>query len=464
MFTFRTIDILLGYSILCVASNAKREHALAANHAPEPSFPSGYVRTTSHNSTLSRVTSSSMSSISARTGMSAVSYHPWCWGAKILKELDWGDYGTVTLLRFPRRMLFAMKKQIGDRNMFEREYVLQELAAKTCPLSIAVIFTAWEDWTNYALLEAGLGGDLRQWMISNFNSGGLAFVDDGRLAQLIFAQVVLAVKRIHDAGITHANLKPENIIVMSETCKKLHAAKCSSVTSDCTFSQRWIDNKCAVKISNYGMSCVDREASGSLPEMHGCSSHSDLSPAYSAPELFYGAEEHVPSPKSPKRSAMDIWALGCILHFILYGTHLFFDDADHHLRRTHILMVPFFINCAWPEAPKLKKIRKVCKNVIWRDGFLGSRAIAEDVWNLPYVEEVHTETLSVEEHEASSVGHGENYVPPEIVTGAVKSSLNSSHELPGLYATFRNPFPDAREAMNAVTSLFDLEEWDSLVS
>merc|ERR1712066_1201815 len=161
----------------------------------------------------------------------------------------------------------------------DREFVIQELASKSCPLSIAVVFTHWEHSTNYALLEPAFGGTLAEWVQANFPEG-LAHVDDGFLAQMILAQLVLALQRIHEAGIVHADYKPENLMINNANCKNLATALCTSRHEACTASQKWIDNKCAVKLVDYGLACIDRAAAGTMPRLHGCVKRTAGTPPY----------------------------------------------------------------------------------------------------------------------------------------------------------------------------------------
>eukprot|EP00928_Gymnodinium_smaydae_P040429 TRINITY_DN2741_c0_g3_i1.p1 TRINITY_DN2741_c0_g3~~TRINITY_DN2741_c0_g3_i1.p1 ORF type:complete len:413 (-),score=55.98 TRINITY_DN2741_c0_g3_i1:73-1311(-) len=390
-------------------------------------YAANAVRMASHSKKTLASKSSDVEALSNNTNTSGK--HPWSRYATTVATLGKGAFGEVELLEFPQHFLVAMKMQVGkpvgNRFDIDREYFLQELAAQQCPLSVGVIFSSWQGPTNFALLEAGFGGSLESWVQSNFPRG-LANIDGGRLAQLIFAQIVLATKRIHQIGITHADMKPANLIVKNRACKDLRLARCRSATTPCTFSQRWIDNQCAVKIADYGLACVDRTARDGLPPMHGCTNADSGTPIFMAPEVFAMRQ---------KTTLVDVWALGGILHFILYGKYLFFDERTGQLQGNDIMKAPFFSNCRWPAAPRGWQIYRVCASSLWR-GEIWKRSTAEELWQLPYVSEVHAWTRNVEAVEAHAEGHARNFKYPDAITAPFKSWLS----LPGFIAASWNPF------------------------
>eukprot|EP00928_Gymnodinium_smaydae_P073877 TRINITY_DN56992_c0_g1_i1.p1 TRINITY_DN56992_c0_g1~~TRINITY_DN56992_c0_g1_i1.p1 ORF type:complete len:403 (-),score=18.27 TRINITY_DN56992_c0_g1_i1:298-1506(-) len=312
------------------------------------------------------------------------------------ERLGKGSFGAVRLLEFPMGYRVAMKMQNALKshpNDVDREYVLQELAAKSCPLCLAVLVSGWQGDTNYALLEAGFGGSLDSWVHSNFPNG-LASIEGGRLAQLIFAQIVLATMRMHQVGITHSDMKPANIIVMSQDCNNLHEARCQSPLVQCTYAQRWIDNQCAVKIADYGLACVDSRLNQGFPNMHGCTNAKAGTPVTMAPEVFKYRF---------KTTAVDVWALGAILYFILYNRYMFTGNTFGVVDTFAIDVLPANWNCRWGSSPRQSQIFDVCSGCIWQDS--KTRLTAAQLWNRPYVSEVHASTLHVEQQQKNAVGH-----------------------------------------------------------
>eukprot|EP00928_Gymnodinium_smaydae_P100412 TRINITY_DN9844_c0_g1_i1.p1 TRINITY_DN9844_c0_g1~~TRINITY_DN9844_c0_g1_i1.p1 ORF type:complete len:286 (-),score=10.24 TRINITY_DN9844_c0_g1_i1:605-1405(-) len=131
------------------------------------------------------------------------STHPWSSQTTYIKFLGKGSFGSVSLLQTRNGRYLAMKEQVvnGNRDMIENEYKLQAMAARVCPLSVGLITYTWmskdEGWfTNnyvpksYALLEYGAAGSLESWLQKHRFHQGIHMVDHGRLAQLIFAQII----------------------------------------------------------------------------------------------------------------------------------------------------------------------------------------------------------------------------------------------------------------------------------
>lgn len=319
------------------------------------------------------------------------------------------------------------------KSEIDREFVIQELASEVSPLSIAVIFTHWKKSTNYALLEPAFGGTLEEWMSRNFPKG-LAHVDDGFLAQLIFSQLVLALKRIHRVGIVHADYKPANLMINNAICKNMATARCARQDKPCTPSQKWIDNRCAVKLMDYGLACIDRAANGKMPRLHGCVRRQAGTPAFMDADAHHG---------ELTRPSFDVWALGTTLHWLLFNAHLFVDGTGR-LNKGSIETTPALVNCWWPAVPQITNAASVCRSTLWRDGIAGKRATTEELWNnFAYLsEEARSHALRVESMEHGAIGHGQNYQPPAVITDAVMpwSTWIRERALPGLHSVVTNPF------------------------
>jgi len=261
------------------------------------------------------------------------------------------------------------------------------------------------------LLEPAFGGSLDTWLPANFPKG-LSHVDDGLLAQLIFAQLVLAVKRIHQEGIVHADYKPANLMINKKVCKNLKKATCKEQQgSNCTASQKWMDNECAIKLIDYGMACVDRPATRKLPRLYGCVQERKGTPAFMDPNAHEGG--------LTKPSA-DIWALGVTLYWLLFNKHLF---ADKHgmLNPYAIHYAPTAYNCYWPSAPLMSYASSVCHSTLRHDGILGNRTTAEQLWTeFKYVsEDARYWALNAESLEVGAIGHDLDYQPPQVILDAV---------------------------------------------
>lgn len=128
--------------------------------------------------------------------------------------------------------------------------------------------------TMYIILELMEGGEL------------LDRIRKGRLsefcAKLIFYQVVLAVYYLHKEGITHRDLKPDNILLKDHSDNPL------------------------VKVSDFGMS--------KFIDAHTMMKTFCGTPMYVAPEILTNHG------RNPYTNQVDVWSLGVILYVCLSGT------------------------------------------------------------------------------------------------------------------------------------------------
>lgn len=129
------------------------------------------------------------------------------------------------------------------------------------------------------LLEYQKGGNLSQRI-----NEGLLFSEDE--ARVITAQLLLSADFMNLKNVIHRDLKPDNILLNSKN-QAIHD----------------------VRIADLGFAIYVKEESKNMIR---CGT-----PAYCAPEIF------VPTDHLVYTSKVDIYSIGCILFYILTGTHFF---------------------------------------------------------------------------------------------------------------------------------------------
>lgn len=210
----------------------------------------------------------------------------------LTKTLGRGACGEVKLAfskgsceKFAVKLISKKKFSVGGKNQVNlSKQVMSEvkiLKALKHPCIIGIEDVIDTPEMLYIVLELVEGGELFDKVVS---------IDhyDEPTAKLLFYQMVLAVKYLHDQNITHRDLKPENILLSSE------------------------NNETLIKVTDFGLSkFVD---AGSIMRTF-CGT-----PTYLAPEIL------VTAGNGAYTKAIDTWSLGVILFICLSGYPPFSDE------------------------------------------------------------------------------------------------------------------------------------------
>ncbi|XP_036444778.1 serine/threonine-protein kinase NIM1 [Colossoma macropomum] len=162
----------------------------------------------------------------------------------------------------------------------------------------------------YLVLEYAGGGDLH----SRITSQGK--ISDPE-SKIVFAQILSAVKHMHDNNIIHRDLKAENVLFSCNAC---------------------------VKVADFGFSTRVSTNNQMLDTFCG-------SPPYAAPELFKD-ESYMGPP-------VDVWAMGVLLFFMVTGTMPFRADTVPKLRRC--VLEGAYVLPTWVSAPCQRLIQGILK-------------------------------------------------------------------------------------------------------
>lgn len=162
-----------------------------------------------------------------------------------------------------------------------------EILRKLSHPNIVRLKSFYEDVENYYLvMELVPGGDLMDFVAANGAIGEDA-------TQVITKQILDGIAYVHRMGISHRDLKPDNILIMQ-------------------------DDPILVKITDFGLAKISDNATfmktfcGTL--------------AYVAPEVITGKYDLQQSQDSPVNysNLVDIWSLGCLV-YVLLTSHLPFN-------------------------------------------------------------------------------------------------------------------------------------------
>lgn len=198
----------------------------------------------------------------------------------------------------------------GDPVQWEREVALLRRCASH-PNVVALHDVIETSEFVYIIMELAQGGELFQ-----------ALIDEGAYsewdARRFIADLLEALRFLHELGIAHRDVKPENLLLTSASPKLA-----------------------SIKLADFGLAALVEESS--------LLSNGRMTWAYCAPEVFKaGAATNVPvstddanaSPPKPARCSSigvesDVWSVGVVLYVLLSGVHPF--DADGRQTRDQMI-------------------------------------------------------------------------------------------------------------------------------
>ncbi|KAG0643276.1 kinase-like domain-containing protein, partial [Tuber brumale] len=196
------------------------------------------------------------------------------------------------------RAIKTIDKRLSHKLDYSRELLVMAILAKVCRPSLFVEFLGWFEnhETLYIAMEYLEEGDLTKHI-------GTPLPQE--TVRSISKQILEGLEVMHQQGITHRDIKPTNIFVVS-------------------MSPVW------VKLGDFGIS-------KRILAQDATTLHTQVSTqGYGAPEVL-GLDSN--SETSDYTNSVDIWSLGCVVYELLVGTRLFVSEGQ--VFRYYIGKFPF---------------------------------------------------------------------------------------------------------------------------
>lgn len=217
---------------------------------------------------------------------------------EFLRIIGSGAFGKVFLARYVNNdKLYAIKRMNKQflkanrqlDNIYNESQILQETCF--CPFIVKLLHTIETDDYIFIVMEYVKGGELFYY-IKKYQR----FTED--VVRFFVAEIILALKYLHDKDILYRDLKPENILITADGHIKL---------ADFGFATKMNHNENVYTICG--------------------------TPEYMAPEKLLGNGD---------AKETDYWSLGCLIFEMLCGQPPFYDTATDRIY-TRVLNEPLVI-------------------------------------------------------------------------------------------------------------------------
>lgn len=219
-----------------------------------------------------------------------------------IKEIGKGKYGTTYTVKDNKTGITILMKQIPksevSRKSVLREVQILQSVREVCQDFLVCYIDFQEDKNNYYIFTEYYGNYIT---VSEFLENYRPSVTE---LTTILTNLLMGLQTIHDNGIIHRDIKPDNILIDPES-----------------FDVKYID---------FNLSCLEDDLD--------CLNKLKGTPYYIAPELWQLEIENYGKGKQYKQKlpieayqASDIWSLGLVFFYLIRNYHPFFkyDRKDN---------------------------------------------------------------------------------------------------------------------------------------
>jgi serine/threonine protein kinase len=209
----------------------------------------------------------------------------------------------------------------------EEDAMLQDALAFGCPAACLLDYgiTASAAW----LVMERCTTSLRAWRLDTCTSGSRLSIPHVKVCIDIFACVVHRLGQLHANGVTHYDVKCDNILLRTGFENILERNMALSSQSDSSYTRRWLHLLPSVCWADFGESVFNP----GIPAAQAPMATGRGTECIKAPEVLLAARSSSNSGVNGAENSegstgekCDIWSLGCLLFELITGSFLFQSD------------------------------------------------------------------------------------------------------------------------------------------
>jgi len=238
---------------------------------------------------------------------------------KVLRHLGDGTFGRVLEVlslenynTYAMKVIRAVERYVRAAKSEAKTILDIEKRAKKGESGIVNLYESFEFGDNYCMVFEKLGPSLYDFLKANHYKGYPV-----KYVQEFFKQILQVVGFMHESGITHTDLKPENVLLATDKKKTCSRTKIPYELDRSTNYRYYVPQASKIKLIDFGGAVYDHEYHGKVINTR----------QYRAPEVILDCItwDH----------SNDIWSIGCIIVEI-YSGELFFETHESY---EHMAMI-----------------------------------------------------------------------------------------------------------------------------